>query len=1030
MKKQLIFLLTAVSLLALAQSPQRFPGGVIGKYFQKTGSSADSVLLGNGQAKAIKDIKTDTLSLSHRIDTKEPEITSGTTSQYWRGDKTFQTLDKSAVGLSNVDNTSDVNKPISTATQTALNGKQPAGTYIVPADTAIFVRKNGDQTITGKKTFLNGHNLYNGRIMVYNTNEFRFAQGGGGNIYINEGGGTSPFDYFLFDGMGANYANLHLKSISIQNKYNSGYPDQVINSAAVNRWNSFSAGTYITPSDTSVFVRKSGTQTITGQKTFSGGLIANGIESSMGGIFYGQAGSFPVGRGTYVANTVGAYGARVLAYDGTAYQDLKLGKLISGSNFQLHLNADGTSIFNGSLTATNLSGTNTGDETLSSIKSKLGAASSVNDGYLAYGDWNIFNNKQNALGFTPENSANKGAANGYVPLDASSKIATTYLPDAILGSVKYKGTLNASGGSYPSSPSKGDYYVVSTPGTIGSVTYTNGDWAVYNGTTWDAILQGHYVTSVFGRTGAITANSGDYNTSQVAESGNLYYTDARAQAANASALSNKVDKVSGKGLSTVDFTDASYVHTDNNYTTTEKNKLAGIAAALSTTTVGLTTTSGTANGVSSLTVNAASGYAIPTTTQLNNAATAYSWGNHASAGYATQSWVGSNCQPLENQRLSTGNSPSFPTATLSSGLLSLSGTRYPQIRFVSDGDPKDRILFNDATNKLIWRYDGSTDAYILDSHNFGSYATPLNGAGANGTWGINISGTAASATTWNNQLYESPIGNSGSIDLLMGHNSDNNKWTYYDSSHIKSWLGLGSNAYTSTAYLPLSGGVMGATASIYFGDNNHGITMNGTANHLDLKEYSGDFRFINTQTSSEIARFQSNTGYLGIGTTSPAYALDVAGTARCTSTIISGGSPSAGKVLTATDASGNCTWQTPPSGTSGTYISAITAQNCTISSATARYIRIGNVVEVNIGGNMNYPTANLDALISVSLPFGVSDGYSESGVGSFTFTSVQNFVDYSTMSIVGGNCTMNLAYKHTSNTNGVFNVKIMYQTNQ
>ena len=57
--------------------------------------------------------------------TKEPTIAAGTTSQYWRGDKTWQTLDKSAVGLSNVDNTSDANKPISTATQTALNLKAP-----------------------------------------------------------------------------------------------------------------------------------------------------------------------------------------------------------------------------------------------------------------------------------------------------------------------------------------------------------------------------------------------------------------------------------------------------------------------------------------------------------------------------------------------------------------------------------------------------------------------------------------------------------------------------------------------------------------------------------------------------------------------------------------------------------------------------------------------------------------------------------------------------------------------------------------
>lgn len=57
---------------------------------------------------------------------KEPTITAGTTSQYFRGDKTFQELNKSAVGLSNVDNTSDANKPISTATQNALDLKYDA----------------------------------------------------------------------------------------------------------------------------------------------------------------------------------------------------------------------------------------------------------------------------------------------------------------------------------------------------------------------------------------------------------------------------------------------------------------------------------------------------------------------------------------------------------------------------------------------------------------------------------------------------------------------------------------------------------------------------------------------------------------------------------------------------------------------------------------------------------------------------------------------------------------------------------------
>lgn len=54
---------------------------------------------------------------------KEPAITATTSADYYRGDKTFQPLNKAAVGLANVDNTSDANKPVSTAQQTALDLK-------------------------------------------------------------------------------------------------------------------------------------------------------------------------------------------------------------------------------------------------------------------------------------------------------------------------------------------------------------------------------------------------------------------------------------------------------------------------------------------------------------------------------------------------------------------------------------------------------------------------------------------------------------------------------------------------------------------------------------------------------------------------------------------------------------------------------------------------------------------------------------------------------------------------------------------
>lgn len=54
-------------------------------------------------------------------------------------------------------------------------------------------------------------------------------------------------------------------------------------------------------------------------------------------------------------------------------------------------------VFTGSISATNLSGTNTGDETTITIKTKLGAATALADGYLTSTDWSTFNSKEPAL---------------------------------------------------------------------------------------------------------------------------------------------------------------------------------------------------------------------------------------------------------------------------------------------------------------------------------------------------------------------------------------------------------------------------------------------------------------------------------------------------------------------------------------------------------------------------------------------------------------------------------------------------------
>ena len=70
--------------------------------------------------------------------------------------------------------------------------------------------------------------------------------------------------------------------------------------------------------------------------------------------------------------------------------------------------------------------------------------------------------------------------------------------------------------------------------------------------------------------------------------------------------------------------DSSYVHTDNNYTTAEQSKLAGIEAGAQV------------NVAETDPVYVASTW-YSTTNNSSNWDTAFGWGNHASAGYLTSS---------------------------------------------------------------------------------------------------------------------------------------------------------------------------------------------------------------------------------------------------------------------------------------------------------------------------------------------------------------------------------------------------------
>jgi len=97
----------------------------------------------------------------------EPTITAGTTSQYWRGDKSWQTLNATAVGLGNVTNNAQVKKSASSTsgkvptwngtTGDALNDGYTVQTSISSSTTAL-VRADAIVTaLSGKSDTLHNH---------------------------------------------------------------------------------------------------------------------------------------------------------------------------------------------------------------------------------------------------------------------------------------------------------------------------------------------------------------------------------------------------------------------------------------------------------------------------------------------------------------------------------------------------------------------------------------------------------------------------------------------------------------------------------------------------------------------------------------------------------------------------------------------------------------------------------------------------------------------------------------------------------
>jgi hypothetical protein len=141
------------------------------------------------------------------------------------------------------------------------------------------------------------------------------------------------------------------------------------------------------------------------------------------------------------------------------------------------------------------------------------------------------------------NNAALGNSSTLYPTQAAVK---SYVDSAVTGGVNIQGDWNANTNTpnISGTTTTGFTWRVSVAGStnLGGITTWNvNDLAVKTAAGWIKIDNSSSVVSVYGRQGVVVANTGDYTTSQVTESGNLYFTTDRARASFSAGANVAID---------------------------------------------------------------------------------------------------------------------------------------------------------------------------------------------------------------------------------------------------------------------------------------------------------------------------------------------------------------------------------------------------------------------------------------------------------------------------------------------------------
>jgi hypothetical protein len=434
------------------------------------------------------------------------------------------------------------------------------------------------------------------------------------------------------------------------------------------------------------------------------------------------------------------------------------------------------------------------------------------------------------------------------------------------------------------------------------------------------------VTSVFGRTGAVVATSGDYNTSQVTESGNLYFTNARAIAStltgytsgagtitSSDSILSAIQKLNGNigalttGVSSVNgLTGAVTLTTSNiaegtNLYYTEARVSANTNVAANTAARHNAVTLGTANGLSLSTQVLSLGLASTSTT---GALSSTDWNtfNNKTSNTGTVTSVGLSSA---TSGVTIGSTPITTSGTITLAIATASGSQQGLLSSTdwTTFNNKQNALTNPVTGTGTINYipkfttTGSTignSAIFDDSGKIGigtatpdaSFKLTISGNSAAVSPGIYFLDEASSPTNY--ALYT----NGSKNFVLRNQSTSNNIAVFTPSGNLG--LGVTPSAWSGGfAVAEYKGGFIGSQSSSYlyqgqngyFNGTNWVYTTNGSATKIE--QSFGAYRWYQAPSGTAgnaISFTQAMTlnasGNLSIGNTNDTYKLDVTGTGR------------------------------------------------------------------------------------------------------------------------------------------------------